>query len=177
LNDAIELAICLKRDHYAPEQVQDYYPTPGTASTVMYYTGINPLDMKPVYVATDYHEKQLQRALLQYNRPQNADLVREALTLAGREDLIGYGEECLVRPAGGKGQYMPKSAEKRAPTQNGRGKNNAPAQKKQASAQKTQSSAKSGAKNTAANPERKPQKPTYKAGWAKPKAKKSGKKK
>ena len=98
LEDAIELALCLKRDKYAPEQVQDYYPTPGTASTVMYYTGINPLDMKPVHVVTDYHEKQLQRALLQYNRPDNAPLVREALRLAGREDLIGYGEECLVRP-------------------------------------------------------------------------------
>ena len=65
----------------------------------MYYTGINPLTMKNVYVATDYHEKQLQRALLQYNRPQNADLVREALTKAGRTDLIGHGPECLVRPA------------------------------------------------------------------------------
>ena len=98
LKDALELALCLKRDHYAPEQVQDYYPTPGTASSVMFYTGINPLDMKPVYVATDYHEKQLQRALLQYNRPQNAPLVREALIKLHREDLIGYGEECLVRP-------------------------------------------------------------------------------
>ncbi len=99
LDDAIELALCLKRNGYAPEQVQDYYPTPGTASTVMYYTGIHPLTMKPVYVATDYHEKQLQRALLQFNRPQNATLVREALTLAGREDLIGFGKDCLVRPA------------------------------------------------------------------------------
>ncbi len=99
LKDALELALCLKRDHYAPEQVQDYYPTPGTASTVMFYTGINPLDMKPVYVATDYHEKQLQRALLQYNRPQNAALVREALEKLHRKDLIGYGPECLVRPA------------------------------------------------------------------------------
>ncbi len=102
LREAVELAVCLKRDHYAPEQVQDYYPTPGTASTVMFYTGINPMDMKPVHVATDYHEKQLQRALLQYNRPENADLVREALLKAGREDLIGYGPECLVRPAGGQ---------------------------------------------------------------------------
>ena len=102
LKDALELALCLKRDHYAPEQVQDYYPTPGTASTVMFYTGINPLDMKPVYVATDYHEKQLQRALLQYNRPQNAPLVREALIRLRREDLIGYGSECLVRPEGEK---------------------------------------------------------------------------
>ncbi len=99
LNDAIELAVCLKQNGYAPEQVQDYYPTPGTASTVMYYTGINPLNMKPVYVAADYHEKQLQRALLQYNRPQNADLVREALTRAGRTDLIGFDKGCLVRPA------------------------------------------------------------------------------
>ena len=99
INDAIELALCLKRNGYAPEQVQDYYPTPGTASTVMYYTGINPLTMKSVYVATDYHEKQLQRALLQYNRPQNADLVREALTRAGRTDLIGFDKDCLVRPA------------------------------------------------------------------------------
>ena len=98
LKDALELALCLKRDGYAPEQVQDYYPTPGTASTVAFYTGIDPLTMKPVYVATDYHEKQLQRALLQYNRPQNAPLVREALIKLGREDLIGYGAECLVRP-------------------------------------------------------------------------------
>ena len=103
LQDAVNLAVCLKRDNYAPEQVQDYYPTPGTASTVMYYTGINPLDMKPVYVATDYHEKQLQRALLQFNRPQNAALVREALRRAGREDLIGFGKECLVRPEGVQG--------------------------------------------------------------------------
>ncbi len=101
LKDAIELAVCLKKNGYAPEQVQDYYPTPGTASTVMYYTGINPLNMKPVYVATDYREKQLQRALLQYNRPQNAELVREALTRAGRTDLIGYSADCLVRPATG----------------------------------------------------------------------------
>ena len=103
LADAVELAVCLKRDGYAPEQVQDFYPTPGTASTVMYYTGINPLTGKTVYVPTDYHEKQLQRALLQYNRPDNAPLVREALHRAGREDLIGGGKDCLVRPAGHAG--------------------------------------------------------------------------
>ncbi len=101
LSDAVTLAECLKRDHYAPEQVQDYYPTPGTASTVMYYTGIDPLTMKQVFVPTDYHEKQLQRALLQFNRPENAAAVREALRKAGREDLIGYGPLCLVRPEGG----------------------------------------------------------------------------
>ena len=110
LKEAIDLALCLKRDKYAPEQVQDYYPTPGTASTVMYYTGINPLDMRPVYVAGDYHEKQLQRALLQYNRPGNAALVREALIKAGREDLIGYGAQCLVRPESREyGKYKPVS--------------------------------------------------------------------
>ncbi len=101
LKDAVELAVCLKRDGYAPEQVQDFYPTPGTASTVMYYTGIHPLTGKPVHVTTDYHEKQLQRALLQYNRPANAPLVREALRLCGREDLIGNRPDCLVRPEGG----------------------------------------------------------------------------
>lgn len=98
LEDAIELAQMLKARHLAPEQVQDFYPTPGTVSTVMYYTGIDPLTQKRIYVCTDYHEKQLQRALLQYNRPENAPLVREALKRAGREDLIGYSAECLVRP-------------------------------------------------------------------------------
>ena len=106
LKDAVYLAECLKRDGYAPEQVQDYYPTPGTASTVMYYTGINPLNMKPVYVATDYREKLLQRALLQFNRPQNASLVREALIKAGREDLIGFEKHCLVRPENGASQHF-----------------------------------------------------------------------
>ncbi len=98
LDSAVELAVCLKRAGYAPEQVQDYYPTPGTPSTVMYYTGINPLDGKKVYVATDYHEKQLQRALLQWNRPQNYDLVKEALEKCGRTDLIGFSADCLIKP-------------------------------------------------------------------------------
>ncbi|HBF14126.1 MAG TPA: YgiQ family radical SAM protein [Clostridiales bacterium] len=122
LADAIELALCLKRNHYAPEQVQDYYPTPGTASTVMFYTGINPLDMKPVYVATDYHEKQLQRALLQFNRPQNAPLVREALRRAGRVDLIGFGNDCLVRPESGSDRR----AERRSPAPRTGKRNNKP---------------------------------------------------
>ncbi|MBQ8817765.1 MAG: YgiQ family radical SAM protein [Clostridia bacterium] len=117
LADALELALCLKRDHYAPEQVQDYYPTPGTASTVMFRTGLDPLTMKPVYVATDYHEKQLQRALLQYNRPDNAPLVREALIKLHREDLIGFGEHCLVRPEnkGGAKKFTPKPKSKKSP--------------------------------------------------------------
>lgn len=126
LADALELALCLKRDNYAPEQVQDYYPTPGTASTVMFYTGINPLDMKPVYVATDYHEKQLQRALLQYNRPQNAPLVREALTLLGREDLIGNGKDCLVRPEAPKGYKRSASDTPKSTKPDRRGSNSKP---------------------------------------------------
>jgi hypothetical protein len=123
LKDAVELAICLKRDKYAPEQVQDYYPTPGTASTVMYYTGIDPLTMKNVYVATDYHEKQLQRALLQYNRPQNAPLVREALIKAGRSDLIGYGPDCLVKPETNHSTQQKKQPPKTAKSSNDRTRN------------------------------------------------------
>ena len=96
--DAVELALYLKDLGLNPEQVQDFYPTPGTASTVMYYTGINPLDGKEVYCPTDYREKLMQRALLQYRRPENRNLVREALILAGREDLIGFGNNCLVKP-------------------------------------------------------------------------------
>jgi radical SAM superfamily enzyme YgiQ (UPF0313 family) len=98
LRDAATLAAYLKKNKCRPEQVQDFYPTPGTASTVMYYTGINPLTGKPVYVAREPHEKALQRALLQWSRPQNADLVREALIRADRRDLIGTGEKCLIGP-------------------------------------------------------------------------------
>ena len=101
LNEAVELALYLKKWNYSPEQVQDYYPTPGTASTVMFYTGLDPFTMKEVFVPTDYEEKQMQRALLQYKKPENADLVRRALVKCGREDLIGFGKECLVWPAAG----------------------------------------------------------------------------
>ena len=101
LEDAVELAVYLKTWGYSPEQVQDYYPTPGTASTVMYYTGFDPLTMKPVYCTKDYEEKRMQRALLQWGKPENAPIVRKALRLCGREDLIGYGENCLVRPENG----------------------------------------------------------------------------
>ena len=98
LQDALDLALYLKRGGYSPEQVQDFYPTPGTASTVMFYTGIDPFTNKKVFCETDYHQKQLQRALLQWSKPQNAPLVREALIKCGREDLIGYTKDCLVRP-------------------------------------------------------------------------------
>ena len=98
LSSAIELALYLKRNNLNPEQVQDFYPTPGTASTCMFYTGIDPMTGKSVYVARDYEEKQMQRALLQFARPANAPIVRKALRKAGREDLIGNSNDCLVRP-------------------------------------------------------------------------------
>ena len=104
MTDAVNMALWLKKHKYSPEQVQDFYPTPGTISTVMYYTGIHPMTGKPVYVSTDYREKKLQRALLQYSKPENANLVREALRKAGREDLIGNSPECLVRAAFGQGK-------------------------------------------------------------------------
>lgn len=98
LNDAIELACYLKKIHHTPQQVQDFYPTPMTLSTTMYYTGKHPITKEPVYVAKDPHEKLLQRALMQYNYPKNYSLVYEALTKAGRTDLIGYGKHCLIPP-------------------------------------------------------------------------------
>lgn len=104
LQDAVALAEYLHKMHRVPEQVQDFYPVPGCRSTCMYYTGIDPRTMKPVYVATDPHEKKLQRALLQYRLPENWHLVVEALRKAGREDLIGFEERCLVRPYPPKGR-------------------------------------------------------------------------
>jgi len=98
LKEAIELAEYLRDLGYMPEQVQDFYPTPSTISTVMYYTGLDPRDMKPVYVCRNPHEKAMQRALIQYRNPKNYDLVMEALTLAGRTDLIGFEKKCLIRP-------------------------------------------------------------------------------
>ena len=96
LEDALSLAIYTKKHRINPQQVQDFYPTPFTVSTCMYYTGINPLDMKKVYVPKG-EEKLMQRALLQYNDPKNHDLVIKALKKLGREDLIGFGPDCLVR--------------------------------------------------------------------------------
>ena len=98
LKEAIELAEYLRDLGYMPEQVQDFYPTPSTISTVMYYTGLDPRDMKPVYVCRNPHEKAMQRALIQYRNPKNYDLVYEALTTAGRTDLIGFDKKCLIRP-------------------------------------------------------------------------------
>ena len=98
LKEAVELAEFLRDLGYMPEQVQDFYPTPSTISTCMYYTGVDPRTMKPVYVAVNPHEKAMQRALIQYRNPKNYDLVYEALTKAGRTDLIGFDKKCLIRP-------------------------------------------------------------------------------
>jgi uncharacterized radical SAM protein YgiQ len=98
LNAAIELALYIKKMGYIPEQVQDFYPTPGSLSTAMYYTGINPLTGEKVYVPKTQKEKNMQRALLQFSVPENYDLVKEALIKAGRQDLIGRGPNCLIPP-------------------------------------------------------------------------------
>ncbi len=98
LKEAIELAEYLRDLGYMPEQVQDFYPTPSTISTCMYYTGLDPRTMKEVYVTTNPHEKAMQRALIQYRNPKNYDLVYEALTKAGRQDLIGFEKHCLIKP-------------------------------------------------------------------------------
>ncbi len=96
LKEAVELALFLKKEKIHPDQVQDFYPTPGTVSTCMYYTGLDPYTLKEVYVSKSPHEKALQRALLQYFKPQNKDLVVEALINANRRDLIGTGKNCLI---------------------------------------------------------------------------------
>jgi hypothetical protein len=96
---------------YNPEQVQDFYPTPSTLSSVMYYTGLDPRTMDKVYVPTDPHEKAMQRALIQYRNPKNYYLVREALLKAHREDLIGSSPKCLIRavpPKAGNQKPLPK---------------------------------------------------------------------
>ena len=98
MKEAVDLAEAVRDMGYMPEQVQDFYPTPSTMSTCMYYTGVDPRTMQPIYVARDPHEKAMQRALIQYRKPENYKLVREALEKAGRRDLIGYTKHCLIRP-------------------------------------------------------------------------------
>lgn len=98
MKEAVELAEYLRDLGYMPEQVQDFYPTPSTISTCMYYTGVDPRNMKPVYVPKNPHEKAMQRALIQYRDPKNYELVLEALKQAGRMDLVGYESHCLIRP-------------------------------------------------------------------------------
>lgn len=144
LDDAILLAEYLNQVGYMPEQVQDFYPTPGTLSTAMYYTELDPRTMKPVYVAKTAEEKAMQRALLQWRRPDKRLIVLAALKKAGREDLIGFGRECLIRP--------------------NRGERPAAKQKREDTPRKGRSSA-SGTKPSSRPPQRK-------KGWAKPKKKK-----
>ena len=147
LSDAVRLAEYLRKTGKRPEQVQDFYPTPGTISTCMYYTGIDPRNMKEVYVPWSFHEKAMQRSLLQWWLPQNRHLVLEALEKTGRRDLIGYGPNCLIRPDGpGKGK---------APAASTRGKT------------QTKEAPKPAAKKAA--------KPERKKGWAKPTPKKNAK--
>ena len=124
LQDAIELAKYFRDTHSSPEQVQDFYPTPGTMSTCMFYTGLDPRNMQPIYIAKDPREKELQRALMQYRIPENAAKVREALRRAGRTDLIGSGPKCLVaaeknqKQTGGNASRMSKNKNK---IKNGKG--------------------------------------------------------
>lgn len=126
LKEAVELAEFLRDLGYMPEQVQDFYPTPSTISTCMYYTGLDPKTLQPVYVAVNPHEKAMQRALIQYRNPKNYELVVEALTKAGRTDLIGFDKKCLVRPRGAQG--IDKKG-KNTPNGGGRERNFAPSVK------------------------------------------------
>ena len=99
LADAIELALFEKKHNIRPEQVQDFYPTPGTISTAMFYTGLDPYTLEPVFVPRTTEQKAMQRALLQYFMPKNRALVEKALTIAKRRDLIGFGKDCLIAPS------------------------------------------------------------------------------
>ncbi len=113
LKEAVALAEYLRDLGYMPEQVQDFYPTPSTISTCMYYTGVDPRTMQPVYVPVNPHEKAMQRALIQYRNPKNYELVKEALIRADRKDLIGYDRKCLIAPRQNKHAVKEKTASKR----------------------------------------------------------------
>lgn len=112
MKEAVKLAEYLRDMGYMPEQVQDFYPTPSTISTCMYYTGVDPRTMEKVYVPVSPHEKAMQRALIQYRNPKNYDLVHEALTIAKRTDLIGYDKKCLIRPGKNDGVFKPEKSYK-----------------------------------------------------------------
>lgn len=123
MKDAAALAEFCRDMGYMPEQVQDFYPTPSTISTVMYATGLDPRTMAPVYVPRDPNEKAMQRALIQYKNPKNYKLVREALILAHREDLIGFGPKCLIRPDGPSRAEKPSAPPPRSRSSQSRKKN------------------------------------------------------
>jgi len=160
LDDAIRLAEWLNRGGRQPEQVQDFYPTPGTLSTCMYYTGLDPRTMKPVYVPTTPHDKAMQRALMQWKRPEKRPLVLEALHTAHREDLIGFGKNCLVRPEHGSGQQRGRQEPDRKGGKPAKGKAGKPKLKQAGLRTERNSSA-----------------PVKKAGWAKAKPKPNARKK
>ena len=172
LDDAIMLAQYLNRVGYMPEQVQDFYPTPGTLSTAMYYTEIDPRTMKPVFVAKTPEDKAMQRALLQWRRPDKRPIVIAALKKAHREDLIGFGRECLIRPGRGSDQRMPGSKQhsvsRHGVSNGGRQQNN-----------DRRHSAPNNGKHSTPNGKRPASRPAQgkpnqgkKTGWAKPKKKK-----
>ena len=123
LKEAVELAEYCRDLGYMPEQVQDFYPTPSTLSTCMYYTGVDPRTMQKVYVPKSPHEKAMQRALIQYRNPELYDLVIEALHKAGRSDLIGFGPKCLVRPRQMRGSGNDKKASRKEPKKGSKGSN------------------------------------------------------
>ena len=123
LKEAVELAEYCRDLGYMPEQVQDFYPTPSTLSTCMYYTGVDPRTMQKVYVPKSPHEKAMQRALIQYRNPELYDLVIEALHKAGRSDLIGFGPKCLVRPRQMRGSVNDKKAGRKEPKKGSKGSN------------------------------------------------------
>lgn len=137
MKEAVTLAEYLRDLGYMPEQVQDFYPTPSTISTCMYYTGVDPRTMKPVYVPKNPHEKAMQRALIQYRDPKNYDLVMEALRMTNRMDLVGFGPKCLIRPrklhreinsgSEQKKNHLPKHKGQESPKQES--KNNVPKKK------------------------------------------------
>jgi len=150
LKEAVELAEYLRDLGYMPEQVQDFYPTPSTISTCMYYTGLDPRTMRTVYVPKSPHEKAMQRALIQYRNPKNYELVMEALKKAGRTDLIGFDKKCLIRPRqfskekqwvrkekSGSAGGTAKQATKRNKTKQGRKPGTAPNTRKRTTVNKT----------------------------------------
>ena len=117
MKEAIELAEYIRDLGYMPEQVQDFYPTPSTLSTCMYYTGLDPATMDKVYTPVSHHEKAMQRALIQYRNPENYELVKEALIKNGRTDLIGFGPKCLIPPRNintHSGRYVKMSQKKQS---------------------------------------------------------------
>ena len=156
LEDAVQLAEWLNKQGHMPEQVQDFYPTPGTLATCMWYTGLDPRTMKPVFVPKTPHDKALQRALMQWRKPQNRKLVLEALHKTGREDLIGYGKRCLIRPDKGG---APHGGE-------GGGRPDRSAPRKSVGGRATRSEK--------SEPSRRSGPAKRKAGWAKPAAPKKG---